>query len=324
MTDAYIRAIEYYLPEKVLTNNELESLFPEWTSEKIFAKLGIERRHISGSDESASDMAVKAAEKLFSRNEFIRREDIDFILFCTQSPDYKLPSSACIIQDRLGIPKNCGAFDFDLGCSGYIYGLALAKGLILSGTAKNILFLTGETYTKYLAEDDKSCRTLFGDGASASVISSEGSDLSLSSAGIRIGEFVLGTDGRGAKDLIVKTRSGGGGTIFMDGGNIFAFTLSVVPGLVRDVIAKNSVESESVSMYLMHQANRFMLESLRRKMKIPQEKFFMDIREGNTVSNTVPIALKTALDAKRITPGSVVIAAGFGVGLSWGGCALFL
>lgn len=203
---AYINAVEYYLPEKVRTNDELAALFPEWPAVKIFDKVGISQRHISAPDESATDMAVKAAEKLFARNMNVKRDDIDFVLLCTQSPDYKLPSSSCLIQDRLGIPKNCGALDFNLGCSGWVYGLALAKGLIISGAARNILLLTGETYTKYINHSDKSNMAIFSDGASATLVScSEG----LAS----VGEFVLGTDGSKANDLILRTTDRGGGHI---------------------------------------------------------------------------------------------------------------
>lgn len=204
--NAYIRATEYYLPEKLLTNDELASIFPEWPADKIAAKVGITHRHISAPDESASDMAVKAAEKLFAR-EGIRRDDVDFVLFCTQSPDYRLPSTACVIQDRLGISTNAGALDYDLGCSGWVYGLALAKGLIVSGSAENVLLLTGETYTKYISPDDKSSRAIFSDGASAALISRD--------EGVaRVGDFVFGTDGSGASDLMyreVRKNTGGGG-----------------------------------------------------------------------------------------------------------------
>lgn len=309
--NAYIRAIEYYLPEKVLTNSELSRLFPEWSAEKVFDKLGIKQRHISEQNESASFMAIKAAEKLFLHNENIKREDIDFILFCTQSPDYRLPSSACIIQNKLGIAKNSGALDFDLGCSGWVYGLALAKGLIFSGSAKNILLLTGETYTKYIAENDKSNRAIFSDGASACVISCEKGFASL-------GNFVFGTDGSRAEDLIMKPEG-----LFMNGGNIFAFTLKVIPSVIHDVLAKNFVQPEHVGLYVMHQANKFMLESLRKKMNVSDEKFLIDLDEGNTVSSTVPVALKNAYDSGKIHTGSNVIISGFGVGLSWSAGVLF-
>ena len=135
---AYIKAISYYLPEKIVTNEQLVEEFPEWSIEKIAKKVGINQRHISSEEETAGDMAYMAAEKLF-REHYLEKEDIDFVLLCTQSPDYFLPSTSCIIQNRLGLPMKCGAFDFNLGCSGYEYGLAVAKGLVDSCIAKKVL-----------------------------------------------------------------------------------------------------------------------------------------------------------------------------------------
>ena len=193
---AFIKAISYYLPETVMTNEDLVKDFPGWRVDKIAEKVGVESRHLAAEDETAGDLAEKAARKLFSEYD-INPQDIDFVLLCTQSPDYFLPSTACLLQDRLGIPTSAGAFDYNLGCSGCIYGMALAKGLIAGGIAKNVLLLTAETYNKYLHPQDKGNRSIFGDGAAACLISTEGF--------AHIGEFVLGTDGSGANNLIVKT-----------------------------------------------------------------------------------------------------------------------
>lgn len=170
---AFIKAISYYLPERIVSNEELVADFPEWTVEKIVDKVGVNRRHVAG-EEKISDMAVKAAENLFVEYPEIDKSKIDFVLLCTQSPDYFLPSTACIVQARLGLSKNCGAFDFNLGCSGYEYGLAVAKGLIESKIASNILLITSEAYNKHLHPRDKGNRTIFGDAASATIISTEG------------------------------------------------------------------------------------------------------------------------------------------------------
>jgi 3-oxoacyl-[acyl-carrier-protein] synthase III len=191
----YITAIDYYLPQQTLTNGDLSSLFPEWGVNKIAKKIGIEKRHIAASDEFASDMAINAAEKLF-KNHGIQKDTIDFLLYCTQSPDYFLPTTACIIQHKLGIPVTAGALDFNLGCSGYVYGLAMAKGLVSAGIAKNVLLITSETYTKFMHSNDKSNRTIFGDAAAATLVSTEGF--------AEINDFILGTDGAGAENLIVK------------------------------------------------------------------------------------------------------------------------
>lgn len=331
MAKAYIKAISYYLPEKIVTNEELVSEFPEWTVEKIATKVGVNKRHVAGTDETATDLATRAAEKLFSEHPGISRESIDFVLLCTQSPDYFLPSSACIIQDRLGIPTKCGAFDFNLGCSGYVYGLAVAKGLIAGGISHNVLLLTAETYNKYLHPGDKGNRTIFGDAATATVVSTEGL--------AEIGNFALGTNGAGAENLIVKTGASrnpdkaedlsfddngnpcSSDYLFMNGSEIFSFTQKNVPVVVNETLEKNNLAKEDISMYVFHQANSYMLNFLRKKIKITEGKFFVNMAEiGNTVSSSIPIAL---CDAKEdnLLQGNVLLC-GFGVGYSWGGCVI--
>lgn len=328
---AFIKAITYALPDLVVTNEDLVREFPEWSVEKIADKVGIDKRHIAAENETSADLAVKAAEKLFDEYPEIARYSIDFILFCTQSPDYFLPTSACVIQDRLGIPTSCGALDFNLGCSGYVYGLSLAKGLILGGIAKNVLLLTGETYSKFMHPKDKGNRTIFGDAGSATLVSNSGF--------AEIGNFSLGTDGRGAEKLIVK--SGGmrfrepindlkfedngnprsSDHLYMNGSDIFNFTIDAVPPLIEDTLAKNALTSDDVDGYVFHQANKFMINFLRKKIKIEQEKFFIYMSEvGNTVSNTIPIVLTEKLKEKPLK-GNIILA-GFGVGYSWAGCAL--
>lgn len=324
--EAYINAISYYLPEKVVTNEDLVKEFPEWTVEKIAGKIGVSSRHVSAENETAGDMAIKAAEILFSNGE-VRKEDIDFILLCTQSPDYFLPSTACVIQDRLGLSTDCGAFDIDLGCSGYEYGLATAKGFIVAGIAKNVLLLTAETYTKHLHPKDKGNRTIFGDGSSATVVSTSGF--------ARIGEFSLGTDGRGAKDLIhasgawrnnkplndlvfdEKQNPQSSDYLFMDGKAIFDFTADAVPVMVENVLKKNNISLDDVDLVVFHQANKYMINYLRKLMGIDREKFYICLDTvGNTVSSTIPIALCEAKREGKLT--GKVLLAGFGVGFSYG------
>lgn len=304
MSKAYIKDIAYYLPEKVLTNADLAAEFPEWTADKIAGKVGISERHISADDETATDMAVTAAERLFAQG-VAKREEIDFVLLCTQSPDYPLPSSSCLIQKRLGLSRQCGAFDFNLGCSGYEYGLVVAKGLIATGAAKNILLLTAETYTKYLAKEDKGNRTIFSDGAAATVVSTDGF--------AEIGECSLGTDGGGAESLIVKK----GQPLFMDGGAIFDFSSEVVPDMVADVLKKENLQQDDINLWIFHQANKYMINYIRKMLEIDKEKFYIYMEHvGNTVSSTIPIALCEARKEGRLK--GHVLLAGFGVGLSWG------
>lgn len=327
---AYIQSISYYLPQAVLTNEELVNQFPEWSVEKIASKIGINERHIAYENETATDLAVAAAEKLIMENK-LDRHCIDYILFCTQSPDYVLPTSACLIQARLGLSTDCGALDFNLGCSGYVYGLSLAKGLIFSGIAKNVLLLTGETYSKYLHPMDRSNRTIFGDAASATLISTTGL--------AEILNFSLGTDGQGADNLIVRSgaarnKSKMGNIVFdatgiptssdhlyMNGSEIFNFTIDVVPPLVENILKKNNLLKSDINLFVFHQANKYMLNFLRKKMKIAEEVFYYNMSDvGNTVSSTIPIALAEA-QRDGILHGNVLIA-GFGVGYSWGGTIL--
>lgn len=323
---AFINAISYYLPHEILSNEEISQNFPEWSTQKIAQKVGIKERHIAGKNETAGDMAFQAAEKLFSEHN-VDRQDIDFVILCTQSPDYFLPSTSCVLQNKLGLRTNVGAFDFNLGCSGYVYGLAVAKGLIVAGIAKNVLLLTSETYTKYLHPLDKGNQTIFGDAATATLISTNGWG--------EIGEFVLGTDGAGADNLIVKSGAArhpesykdmcmdeGGNPIssdhlYMNGGEIFTFTIEKVPMLINQTISKNQLDSSDIDLYILHQANKYILDFLRKKMSIPTEKYYLNMEKvGNTVSSTVPIALYNSMNNhSRFTN---ILLAGFGVGLSWG------
>lgn len=328
--EAFIKAISYYLPEKIVTNDDLVKEFPEWTVEKVASKVGVKQRHVVSETETASDLATKAAEKLFTEHG-IDRNEIDFLLLCTQSSDYFLPTSACLIQDRLGLRTDIGALDYNLGCSGFVYGLSLAKGLIAGGIAKNVLLLTAETYNRHIHPKDKGNKTIFGDGAAATLISQEGQAL--------ICDFTLGTDGRGANNLMVKTgglrypekmcdfRIDEDGSLtssdhlFMNGGAIFNFTAEAVPVLVDQVIKKNNLNKDDIDLYVFHQANKYMMNYLRKLIEIDIEKFYFYLENvGNTVSSTIPIALCEA-GKQNLLKGNVLLA-GFGVGYSWGGTIL--
>lgn len=329
---AAIAAIEYYLPEKVLSNGDLASQFPDWSIEKIEQKTGIADRHIAAEDECASDMAFAAAKKLFASGA-ARPEEIEYLLLCTQSPDYFLPTTACILQERLGIPTSAGAMDFNLGCSGYIFGLSLAKGLVETGQVRNVLLIMAETYSKHIHPADKSVRTIFGDAAAATLVRAVDTEED------QIGPFVFGTDGRGWKNLVVPTgglrkpRTGRPAEVvaddqgnvrsedhlYMNGPEIFAFTLSSVPDSVSALLSKASMTLDDIDVFVFHQANQFMLEHLRKKMKIPAEKFLVWMRGcGNTVSSTIPIALHEAQAAGTLKMGTKLMLVGFGVGYSWG------
>jgi len=196
MSRAVIAAIEFHLPERRLTNPQLAEEFPDWGTEKIAEKTGIHARHIAAPGELSSDLANAAALKLFSSGS-VRPEEIDFVLLCTQTPDFALPTTACLLQHRLGIPRSAGALDFNLGCSGYVYGLSLAKGLIETGQARRVLLLTAETYSKLIDPADRTVRTIFGDaGAASLVMANDEVDQEC------LGPFAFGTDGAGGRNLV--------------------------------------------------------------------------------------------------------------------------
>lgn len=321
------------MPEKVLTNEEFVKDFPEWTVEKIVNKLGIKERHITSEEETASDLAVKAAEKLFDEYK-IDKSTIDFLIFCTQSADYILPTTACLIQDRLGLEVTIGALDINLGCSGFVTSLSVAKGLIESGSAKKVLLLTAETYTKYMHPRDKGNRTIFGDGASATLVGLNGI--------AEIGKFVFGTDGTGAKNLIVKT---GGARyrkpindlefdefgnphssdyIYMNGTEILNYTLDRIPDLAYKVLDYNNLKIEDIDLHVFHQANKYIANLQRRKLKIQEEKYYCCFEHtGNTVSSTIPIALNEAIKDGSIKHGYKVLSVAQGLGYTLGGVVLF-
>ena len=333
MINAFIQGISFALPEQVVTNADLAEQNPSWDMPKIEEKVGIRTRHIANDDECASDLAFAAAEKLIV-SMGIDRQKIDALLFCTQSPDYALPATACILQDRLRLPTACAAFDFNQGCSGYVYGLSLAKGMIAAGIAHNVLLLTGETYSKYIHDADRSVRVLFGDGGTATLISDE-------EKGAKIGEFILGTDGSGAMNLAVKA---GGGRVpvsaaskventdnfgnvrtaenlFMNGQELFVFALKRVPEAVDAMLAKVKATRDQVKWFVFHQANAYMNETLRKKMGLPKDNVPLCLEEfGNTVSCTIPITLSAA--GKQFQANDKVMLIGFGVGYSWGACVL--
>ncbi len=336
---AILRAIEHALPEEILTTEKLAAEFPDWSVEKIDEKTGIRERHIARADEYTSDLAVAAAKKLFDSG-VCAREGVDFLLLCTQTPDYFLPPTSCLVQHRLGVPLSAGSLDFNLGSSGYVYGLGLAQGLIETGQASNVLLITADTYSKLIHRRDRSVRTIFGDAATATWISS--STLPDAEGGLIQGPYVYGTDGEGGPNLMVPAgafrqprtpetareitdESGNvrsADNLYMNGMEIFGFTMRVVPRLVRDILAKAALRWDDIDLVVFHQANRQMLDHLRRSIRIPEEKFCVHVKPGNTVSSTIPLALEDAIRNGRVRDGARVMLVGFGVGYSWGATIL--
>jgi 3-oxoacyl-[acyl-carrier-protein] synthase-3 len=311
---ARIASIASYLPAGILDNDALAAQFPEWPSQRIEEKTGIVRRHIAATDEFTTDLAQRACEALFTQGA-CRPGDIDYVLVCTQTPEQLFPSTATVLQQRLGLSQRVGALDFNQGCSGYVYGLGLAEALIASGQAERVLLVTADTYSKLLRTSDKNVRTLFGDAATATlVVKSE----------TAMGPFIYGTDGEGAAHLC---HAGGGVRgivqpteewLHMNGPEVFNFTLRVVPNSIPELLKKAGLHFSDVDHFVFHQANGYMLEHLRRKLDIPSEKFAVHMRNvGNTVSSSIPLALQGLQVAGRLKTNDRIILAGFGVGLSW-------
>ena len=329
MRTARLRAISSFLPDAVLSNDTLADLYPGWSAEKILEKTGVRERRIAAPGETAADLAYGAALKLFAEAG-VEPGEIDFLLFCTQAPDYILPTTACLLQARLGLRQDCGALDFNLGCSGFVYGLALAKGLIESRAANRVLLLTADTYSRFIHPGDKSVRTLFGDGAAASLIEAVEADR------VMIGPFVFGTDGRGASNLMVPTgaarrardaetaaettdESGNVRSLdnlYMNGGAIVAFTLRAVPAAIDKLLVTAGLSLDDIDLFVFHQASAFILDKLRGKIGIPPERFVVELETcGNTVSSTIPIALERQVG--QPTGDRLAMLVGFGVGYSW-------
>lgn len=326
-----IADIATHLPDRVLDNSELAAQFPGWTAEKIFEKTGISERRIAAEGETALDLGLQAARTLIERTPKMVSE-IDFLIFCSQASDHVLPTSACILQDRLGLPTSIGALDINLGCSGFVYGLSLAAGLIASGAAATVLLITADTYSKYIHAGDRSVRTLFGDGAAATLVTAAADGAS------SIGPFVFGTDGSGAGDLIVEAggfrlpaspntaieiedKSGNTRSrnhLYMNGANVMTFSLREVPRAYRALLEKCGTTADDYDYVVLHQANKFMIDALQRKIGLPDAKvprLYKDV--GNTVSSTIPFVLASLLDQGKLTGGTRTMLIGFGVGLSW-------
>ena len=314
-----INAVSYHLPKNTLSNEDLSALHPEWPIEKIYNKTGIKNRHIADSDEYSLELGIQAARKLFHEHD-INPQAIDFIIFCTQTPKHLIPTSAGILQNATGIPTTAGAIDVNQGCSGYVYSLMLAEGLIESKIAKNILLVTADTYTKLIDSHDRSLKTIFGDAASASLITAN------QNLEAKCGLYEFGTDGSGADKLIAKDTgmnmlsqtSSCQDRLFMDGAAIFNFTLEKIPKLVDSLLVRAGMCVHDIDLYIFHQANCFMLEHLRQKIGINAQRFYIHMANiGNTVSSSIPIALYAALREGRIKKGQKIMLVGFGVGLSW-------
>ncbi|MGB3591803.1 MAG: ketoacyl-ACP synthase III [Nonlabens sp.] len=329
---ATIRNISYHLPQDTYPEDRLYVDFKELKGQKALQRLGVKNRHVISNDETASGMAIKAAKNMFD-GYGVNASTIDYVIFCSQEFDYYTPSTACVIQHKLGIPSTAGALDFNLGCTGFLYGLSMAKGLIETNQCSNVLLLTASCPTRRVHPEDGHFKILFGDAAAATLISS-------SESNHEYGKFIFGTDGSKYQALIVEKGAGQNLNhspdaaskmvdrdymLSMDGIGILNFTMEVVPELVNNVLNKNNLKLEDVDLCIFHQPNKFILEQLRKKIGIDENKFIIHIEDtGNTVSSTIPIALAESLNNGKAKRGMKIMLIAFGVGLSWAGTVIKL
>jgi len=325
-----IKHIEYYLPEDLVTNEDLRKLNPEWNMDKAVEKSGVYKRFFARENETAFDLACRACDELF-RNSKIKKESINGIIFCTQSPDYIMPSNAFLLHKYLNLNQNVSAFDYNLACSGFIYGLAIANGFIATNLATNILLVNADTYSKFIHPKDRSAKILFGDGASVCLISKDDStgiiDIMLASSGKDFETFFIPSGGcripRSDQTVIEEIDNSGNirtlENIHMNGFSVWKFIASTVPMQITEILKRNNYSTDDIDMYFFHQASKLTIDSLVKALKISNEKVFTNLSGvGNLVSASIPVALKDAEDAGILHRGDLILLCGFGVGLSWG------
>ena len=313
--------IEYHLPEKVVTNAYFSEHFPDWDVEQTQLKTGVKERRVAEDNQTAYDLALIATKKLLLKHPSLK-DRIDAIIFCTQSADYIMPSNAFLLQRDLGLKTNVLAFDYNLACSGYIYGLLMSSGLLSVGACRNILLVTADTYSKYIDDNDRATRFLFGDGAAATWVGmpEENTPTPILSS---FESFKCASDGNGWDKFIIE--SGGQrnpsekSKIKMNGLHVLNFVNSKVTRQISEMLNENHLQAKDIDLFLFHQASNLALESLARQFKILPEQTFSNLAKiGNTVSSSIPILLKDCFDQKDLPLGKTVFICGFGVGFSWG------
>ncbi|MET0611324.1 MAG: ketoacyl-ACP synthase III [Pseudomonas caspiana] len=330
LSQVKVSGIACALPPAISKVADLADKFGADAINKIISSTGIESRHVVDT-ECASDLCIAAAERLIE-DLAIDKSTIDTLIFISQTRDYVLPATACSLQQRLGLNISTAAFDVGLGCSGYVYGLWLASSLLASGASQRVLLLVGDTISKLVGEDDRTVAALFGDAGSATLLDHDSQAV--------VTPFVLGSDGRGEKNLIVpggafrdpagndKSTSEEGVRgpfdLYMNGAEIFAFTLARIPGMVKALHGAVESGSDAIDKYVFHQANKFMLEHLAKKIGMQHDKVVLNMKDvGNTSGVSIPLALCMSAASGSTLSGRYMLA-GFGVGYSWAGCVLQL
>ncbi len=318
---ARFAAVEGYVPERVLTNAELERMV-DTTDEWIVTRTGIRERHIAADDQAASDLAVEVGSRLLERTG-TDPATLDAVLVATTTPDHVFPPTAPLVASRLGA-AGCAALDLNAVCSGFVYGLAQAVAMVESGMADRVLLAGSEVLSRYLDWNDRATCVLFGDGAGAALITAAGDEEADGFLG-----FDLGADGRGSEQLTVPAggsrrpaRSGPDPAelcIHMQGREVFKFATRIIEESVRRLLDRVEVGIDQVDLMVAHQANIRIIDHAVDRLGIREDRVFNNIdRIGNTSSASIPIALAEARDAGRLRPGDLVLLVGFGAGLTWG------
>ena len=320
--------IAYHLPDQVVTNHEFQAGHPDWRVDQTEKKTGVFERHIARADETAYDLALVATKKLLAKYPALA-DRIDAIVFCTQSPDHVMPSNAFLLHRDLNLGQNVLAFDYNLACSGYVYGLMMASGFIKIGMAKNVLLVTADTYSRYIEDDDRSTRMLFGDGASVSWIgdaASFGGEPLIGS----FEDFQCASDGKGWDKFLIKSgghrqpasqqgEPGYRDTIEMNGLHVLNLVNDRVIKQIFELLGKHRLSPEQIDQFFLHQASGLALDSLGKKLKVGSDKRFSNLATvGNTVSSSIPILIKDYFSQASLPQGSRLFLCGFGVGYSWG------
>lgn len=320
----FIKRIEYYLPETTVDCFELDKTKPHWHVQNSLPKTGVRFLHHAAKDETTLQMAYKAASKALEK---ISDEAAmpDTLILCTQTPDHLLPHMSACLQHELGLPSSTKCFDISLGCSGYCYGLSIAYGYMAAGISKKTLFVTVDNYSKIIDPENKTSYIIFSDGAAASILEKP------AQAPI----FQFGTDGSRCKSIICNNSGIGIMTdrdenrpvknpdFQMDGYNVFQFTVKTIPPEIKQLAENAGTSMDGIDLFLFHQASRKVLETIGKKLNIPEEKLIIDMHDvGNTTSSTIPIAIKRAEENGRLKRGDKIMLFGFGIGLSWSGTVL--
>ena len=327
-----IEGLSFSLGSSSLSNADLQVQKPNWPMEQLTKRTGVGNRTVSPESETALDMAETATRKLMDLVG-VNENQIDSLIFCTQTPDYILPPNSAVLHGRLNMPSNVMAFDITHACSGFTYGLGLARSLVMSKAAERVLLINADTYTRLLHEDDRSTRGIFGDGGAATLVSAISPimsiiDSSFGTSGKNHEKFIVRSGGHrnpklASQDLSADTFGNSGfrnpSFIDMDGMGVLSFFNNVVPKAVVDLLEKNGLDADDVDHFVFHQASALALSGLQRGMRIPPEKVVNKMKDtGNLVSASIPVALAKGIDNREFKSGDLIVLAGFGVGLSWG------